>query len=211
LANLSHIIPLLPGFIIGLTVHEFCHAWAANRLGDSTARDQGRMTLNPIAHLDLFGTLALVLAGFGWAKPVPVDASRLRSPRGDMALIAIAGPFSNLVLAVLIAFGLRAFAAFGGGSLLLSSTVAVQVIVQAVWINVVLAVFNLIPLPPLDGSRILAAVIPESWNRGYDQMERFGPMILIGLFVLAGAAGISVFSRIIMPVANPILRFLLGL
>ncbi len=211
--NYSNILSLLPGFIIGLTFHEFSHAYVATRLGDSTARDMGRLTLNPIAHLDLFGTLMLVFAGFGWAKPVPVNATLLRSPRRDMAMIALAGPVSNVVLALLIGFGLRAaypdgFSAAQTASSLTSTMIWITV--QAVWINVILAAFNLIPIPPLDGSRILAGIVPEHWNRGYEQFERIGPMLLLGLVLLASFSGISIFNRLVSPIARPLLSFILG-
>ncbi len=212
MTNYSNILSLLPGFIIGLTFHEFSHAYVATRLGDPTARAMGRLTLNPIAHLDLFGTLMLVFAGFGWAKPVPVDVSQLRSPRRDMAFIALAGPVSNVVLALLIGLGLRiaypeGFAAAQSSSL---TSTMIWICVQAVWINVILAAFNLIPIPPLDGSRILAGIVPEQWNRGYEQFERIGPMLLIGLVLLASFSGISIFNRLVSPIARPLLSFILG-
>jgi Zn-dependent protease len=206
-SNTLRIITLIPGFVLGLTLHEFSHALVAVRLGDPTARQLGRLSLNPLRHLDLFGSLMLILAGFGWAKPIPVDARYLRSPRRDMAMIALAGPLSNLVLAVVLAMMLRLVLAAGGTS---SSSVLILLLVQAVWINLVLAVFNLIPLPPLDGSRIVAGVVPEQWNRGYDQLERFGPMILLALVLAANLTGVSVLSRFIMPVANPLFNLLMG-
>lgn len=212
MTNYSNILSLLPGFIIGLTFHEFSHAYVANRLGDPTARAMGRLTLNPIAHLDLFGTLMLVFAGFGWAKPVPVDASQLRSPRRDMAIIALAGPVSNVVLALLVGLGLRAVfpAGFAAAQTSSLASTAVWICVQAVWINVILAAFNLIPIPPLDGSRILAGIVPEHWNHGYEQFERIGPMLLIGLVLLASFSGISIFNRLVSPIARPLLSFILG-
>ncbi len=211
--NFQNIISLLPGFIIGLTIHEFSHAYVATRLGDPTARSMGRLTLNPIAHLDLFGTLMLVFAGFGWAKPVPVDANHLRSPRRDMAFIAFAGPLSNVLLAMAVGVGLRlaypdGFLSTQGGSAV--ATTMVWVAVQAVWINVILAAFNMIPIPPLDGSRILAGIVPEHWNRGYEQFERIGPMLLLGLVLLASFSGISIFSKLVSPIARPLLVFVLG-
>jgi Zn-dependent protease len=209
----TDILMIVPGFVAGLTFHEFSHAWMANRLGDNTARSLGRLSLNPLAHLDLMGSLMLIFVGFGWAKPVPVNGANLQHPRRDMALIALAGPASNLLMALTIAV----FIQLGIGNLqaAVASSGAVGVIVliavQAVWINVILAVFNLIPLPPLDGSRILAGVVPESWNRGYDKLERYGPFILLGLFLLASLTGVSIFGRIVSPVAHPIVNLLLGL
>ncbi len=208
--NFSHILPLIPGFILGLTIHEFSHAWVADRLGDSTARRMGRLTLNPLAHLDLFGSLMLVFAGFGWAKPVPVDFGALRSPRRDMALIAVAGPVANVILAAALALALRALMPGGPSVPGLLPEGALIVFMQGIWINVILAVFNLIPVPPLDGSRIVAGLVPDSWNHGYEQFERIGPLLLLGLVLLASITGVSVLSRIIMPVANPVFKLVMG-
>jgi Zn-dependent protease len=212
-SNYSNILSLLPGFIIGLTIHEFSHAYVATRLGDPTARSMGRLTLNPIAHLDFFGTLMLVFAGFGWAKPVPVNVTMLHSPRRDMALIAVAGPVSNVLLALLIGCGLRAVypeglmsAQSGSGA----TATAIWLAVQAVWINIILAAFNMIPIPPLDGSQILAGIVPENWNHGYEQFQRFGPMLLLGLVLIASFSGVSIFNRLVSPIAQPLLSFILG-
>jgi Zn-dependent protease len=211
LQDFSSILTLVPGFVLGLTLHEYSHALAAYRLGDTTAQQMGRLTLNPLAHLDLFGSLMLVFAGFGWAKPVPVNALAFRHPRRDMAIVAVAGPLANVVLATALAMLLRLLLLTGWGTELLQYKLIFTIIASGVWVNVVLAVFNLIPLPPLDGSRILAGVVPPEWNHGYEQMERFGPMILLGLVMLANFAGISVLGRIISPVAQPLYRLLIGL
>lgn len=204
---------MLPGFIVGLTVHEFSHAWVAHRLGDSTARSLGRLTLNPLKHLDFFGTMMLVFVGFGWAKPVPVNMQALKYPRRDMALIALAGPVSNLLIAMVVAalmhISLGELATVLQGAEGISLVVLIAV--QSVFINVVLAIFNLIPLPPLDGSRILAGIVPASWNHGYEQLERYGPFLLLGLFLLASFTGISIFGKIISPVVRPIVNLLLNL
>jgi Zn-dependent protease len=196
----------IPGFIVGLTLHEFSHALAATRLGDPTARAAGRLTLNPLAHLDLIGALMLLFIGFGWAKPVPVDPHNFRSPRRDMAIVAFAGPLSNLLLATVIGFSLRALGLLSGDA----AEVTVRVAVYAVWINVILAVFNMIPLPPLDGSRIVRGVFPTEWQAGYSTLERFGPIILFGLMLLANFTGISIFGRVITPVALPVVQWILG-
>jgi Zn-dependent protease len=209
--DFSYILTIVPGFILGLTLHEFSHAWVAYRLGDTTAQRMGRLTLNPLAHLDLFGSLMLVFAGFGWAKPVPVDSSQMRYPRRDMAFVALAGPVSNLLLAIAIALCLKILLMVGLKDMLFQNETILIVIARAVWINVVLAVFNLIPLPPLDGSRILAGIVPEEWNHGYEQMERYGPILLLGLVMLASFTGVSILSRIIMPVADPIYKLIMGM
>ncbi|MBU0509997.1 site-2 protease family protein [bacterium] len=207
--NYTQILLLLPGFVIGLTVHEFFHAWTAARLGDPTAKTMGRLTLNPLRHLDFFGSLMLVFIGFGWAKPVPVDPRYFRSPYRDMAMVAVAGPLSNLGLGIAFAFLLRLSVLF------MDPTAAslpwpLMVLAQAVWINIVLAIFNLIPIPPLDGSRIVSGFIPERWARGYERFERIGPLLFIAVVLLANFADVSVFGRIIMPVAQPLFRLFVG-
>jgi Zn-dependent protease len=209
LLNLTEILTLAPGFIFGLTFHEFSHAFVASRLGDPTARNMGRLTLNPLAHLDLIGSLMLVFVGFGWAKPVPVDAHYLHSPRRDMALIAIAGPVSNVIFAIGCSILLHGLAV---GSLLAGSgagQIIVTLFLQAIWINIILAVFNIIPVPPLDGSRILAGIVPEQWNHGYEQFERVGPLFLFGIILLGSLTGVSIFSRIIMPLAEPVYKLVM--
>lgn len=197
----------IPGFVLGLTLHEFSHAFTAFRLGDPTARNMGRLTLNPLAHLDLLGSIMLLVVGFGWAKPVPVDASHFRSPRAGMAAVAFAGPLSNILLAALIGFLFRLSFAEASGAL---PEVWVKIIVYAVWINIILALFNMIPVPPLDGSRILRSVVPDAWQAGYSNFEKFGPMVLFALLLVANLTGISIFGRIINPAAQPLVRLILG-
>ena len=207
--NLTDILTLAPGFIFGLTFHEFSHAAVASRLGDPTARNMGRLTLNPLAHLDVIGSLMLVFVGFGWAKPVPVDANYLRSPRRDMALIAMAGPVANIILAIACSIALHGLligSLLGGSS---AAEIIVTLFVQAIQINIILAVFNIIPVPPLDGSRILAGIVPENWNHGYEQFERVGPFFLFGLVLLGSLTGVSILSRIIMPLAEPVYKLVM--
>jgi Zn-dependent protease len=210
LEKLTAILLLLPGFVAGLTVHEFSHAYVANRLGDPTARSLGRLTLNPLAHLDLIGSIMLMVAGFGWAKPVPVNAAYLRSPRTDMVWIAAAGPVSNLILAFLLGMTANLLFVLDGEAQSGMSSVLALILLQGIWINVILALFNLLPFPPLDGSRILAGFVPQKWNQGYEQFERIGPMILLGLFLLASLSGVSLFGRLLNPVAEPIFRWFAG-
>jgi Zn-dependent protease len=145
----------IPGILLGLTVHEFSHAWTAYKLGDTTAKDLGRITLNPLKHIDPIGFLFILFAGFGWAKPVQFTPSVLTRPRRDKALIAAAGPFSNLILGIILIFGLKGLfrLGFGGGSPAAESILFA--IYYAAVINFGLFVFNLIPIPPLDGSHIV--------------------------------------------------------
>jgi Zn-dependent protease len=154
----QRIIYFLPGVILGLTVHEFCHAFCAYKLGDSTARDQGRLTLNPIKHIDLIGLLFIVFAGFGWAKPVQFNPENLKNFRRDKAMIAAAGPLSNLVLGILLCFVIRAMMHYNINSSIEVSNFSItliRVLYFTASINFGLFVFNLLPIPPLDGSHIV--------------------------------------------------------
>lgn len=195
--------------IIGITVHEFSHAVVAYRMGDHTARHLGRLTLNPIAHLDPIGSLMLLLAGFGWGKPVPVNALALRGNiyRG-MALVSIAGPFSNIVVAALTGLFFKAeilpwpftkFALILGGPIEL---LAAQFLATLVFFNLVLAFFNLIPLSPLDGSKVLPAFLPRNLSTAYDRLEAWGPGILLCVIGLDLFLRIGILSRIILPPVN---------
>jgi Zn-dependent protease len=190
--------------LASLSIHEAAHAWTADRLGDPTARMLGRITLNPLAHIDWIGTVLFPLVALfsglpliGWAKPVPVNFHNLRSPRRDFAIVAAAGPASNLVLAVLAA-GILAVTVGALGS----STV-VAVLYRAVVLNVMLAVFNMIPVPPLDGGNVIGGFVPESVARLIDQMRPWGFLILYAL-MFSGVLGTVVF-----PVANAIASRLL--
>jgi Zn-dependent protease len=185
LPSIQELVIVIPVFLLALTIHEFAHGWVANRLGDPTARLQGRLTLNPLAHLDIIGTIAIVLIGFGWAKPVPVDARYLRNPRRDMILISAAGPASNLVLAVLTAFCLQTIP---WGQLLTQQSAwlivpMASVLRTSVSVNVILAVFNLLPVPPLDGGRIVSGLLPLRQAFLYSRLEPYGFMIIFLLFI----------------------------
>jgi Zn-dependent protease len=167
-------IAFVIAIILGITVHEFMHAYTATRLGDDTARLLGRLSLNPMAHLDPFGTLLIVLAGFGYGKPVPFNESRLRSALGVSA-VALAGPFANLVLAFVCAIPLR----FGDAEMLDG---AYGTVLEAiVFYNCILAIFNLIPIPPLDGSNVVYGLLPPQQKYSWRSYQQYGPMILLAL------------------------------
>ncbi|MBN1212391.1 MAG: site-2 protease family protein [candidate division Zixibacteria bacterium] len=173
-----------PAILFSLTVHEFFHAWTALKFGDTTARDLGRLTLNPLAHLDLFGTIMMFASGFrfGWAKPVPVNPMNLRNHRVADFWISIAGPLSNMGLGLI--FGLI-FRMLDNMAIHVPEAV-VMFLFFMVMINVSLAFFNLIPVFPLDGSHILRSILPERYENTLDQLDRIGPFILIILILVGG-------------------------
>lgn len=203
---------LAPSILLGLTLHEFAHAWTAFRLGDPTARDRGRLTLNPIKHLDLIGTIMLFVVHFGWAKPVPVNASYFRNPRRDLLLVSLAGPFSNLLLAIVASLVIRMIWPNGPESV---ATVGLErisfvMLLMAILINVSLAIFNMLPIPPLDGSRLLEALVPERWLPKYRIFERYSMMALFLLFILSYLFNLSIFGSILIPTVNFFTTLLVG-
>lgn len=191
LPSLQSMALMLPAIILGLTFHEFAHGWVADRLGDRTARDLGRLTINPVAHVDPVGLILLFLAGFGWAKPVPVNPNNFKGDmRRGMLLVSLAGPATNILLAVASAVILGIFAG-------LRLPYFREIMLYMIQINVVLGIFNLIPIPPLDGSKILAGILPGRQNWLY-QLETYGAIILIVL-VFTGAIGI-IFKIFVHPI-----------
>lgn len=191
--------------LASLTVHECAHAWTADRLGDPTARLLGRVSLNPIVHIDLLGTIVLPLLAIfsglpilGWAKPVPVNTHQLRQPKRDFMFIAAAGPASNLVLAVLAAIVFRA-----GGGIEATGGSGTGLLIMAVQINVLLAVFNMLPVPPLDGGNVLAGLLPDRMAGLLYGLRTYGFIILYALMLT------GVLSRLIMPPTLTLMRLLL--
>lgn len=193
--------------LTSMPIHEWAHAWTAYQLGDDTAARRGRLTINPLAHLDPVGTIALVFAGYGWGKPVPVAPYRLRgNMRASWALVSAAGPLSNFVLAILAAIPFRlGWLSYTGGG---SAISLADILLQFILINLGLMVFNLIPFPPLDGSRILAWILPPKAANAMDRLERVGGMgLLLVLFMLSR---FGILSLITQPVFSFLLRALLA-
>lgn len=193
--------------IASLTFHEAAHAWTANKLGDPTARMLGRLSLNPAVHVDLIGTIVFPLMAMltgipliGWAKPVPVDTRHLQHPRRDFAVVAAAGPISNLILA---AAGAAAFLAWDANAASSSSELLATSLIRFVLLNVLLAVFNMIPVPPLDGGNVLMGILPESMAVAVDKLRPWGFLLLYAL-MLSG-----LLSAIIFPVQRAVLNALL--
>ncbi|RKY34788.1 MAG: site-2 protease family protein [Candidatus Omnitrophota bacterium] len=176
----------LPAFLIALVVHEYAHGFIAHKLGDDTAKKMGRLTMNPLAHIDFFGTILLPLflivtsspVVFGWAKPVPVNFYKLRNPKRDMIWVGIAGPVANFITALFFFLVLKLQ--------LITSIGFFNFCVKVVLINLVLGLFNLIPIPPLDGSRILTGLLPLKLAKQYMRFERYGIIVLLILLYLLG-------------------------
>jgi Zn-dependent protease len=192
-------VAFIVAIVLGITVHEFMHAYAAHRLGDDTGRLMGRMTLNPLAHFDLFGTLLLVVAGFGYGKPVPFNESRLRST-SSVALVALAGPAANFVIAALCAIPLR----FGTAATV--GDAYQEILLYVVYFNCVLGIFNLVPIPPLDGSNVVYGLLPPRQQYTWRQFQQYGPMLLLLLLFL----GQRILFQIVFGPAQALANLLVG-
>jgi Zn-dependent protease len=218
LSTIQKIVIMAPPLIFAIVLHEVAHGWIANKLGDNTARSMGRLTLNPISHIDLFGTIIMPLLlfvatngkmVFGYAKPVPINPYNFKNPKKDMALSSLAGPGVNVIMALIFSFLLRVavppleplIPKASWDSIALPITLMLG---YGVVINIVLAVLNLIPIPPLDGSRVAYWLLPDKPAAAYYRLEPYGTLILMAL-ILFGVLG-----KIMMPVLRPILSLLLG-
>jgi Zn-dependent protease len=204
--------------VIAIVFHEVAHGLVAKRLGDNTAEERGRLTFNPIKHVDPFGTviLPLLLAishapVFGWAKPVPVDYGRLRNPRRDMVLVALAGPGMNLLLALLGAIVLAATLSLSSDPNGLATTLIAGNALNFVLINLFLAVFNLLPIPPFDGGHVVQGLLPPPLARRFGRIGRYSLLVLMILLLVLPALGINIVGHLVSPIVDGLARGLLGL
>lgn len=191
---------MTPVILFSLTVHEYSHGRMALRLGDDTAQRLGRLSFNPLRHLDILGVLFFYFVGFGWAKPVPVDPRNFEHPRRDMMYVAIAGPLSNIALAVCCSFFIR----------LISPEFSYLFVILAygIWINVALAIFNMLPMYPLDGSSVLKGMVSQKIAEGMTNLDRFGAFLILGVFLLDHFAQTGILATILMLPINYSVLFL---
>lgn len=200
---LTDLILSVPGLILALTVHEFAHGWVADKMGDPTARYNGRLSLNPLDHMDLFGTICLLFFHFGWAKPVPINPRNFRNRRLGTVAVSLAGPVSNFLLALIMGFIFGAVVKFVPVGML--REFLVEITLYAIIMNIGLMVFNLIPIPPLDGSKILMEFLPPKYKFKMYSIERYFSIILLVL----------VYTGILTPVlsffSNKIFTFIITL
>ncbi|MDY0189645.1 MAG: site-2 protease family protein [Desulfuromonas sp.] len=194
--------------LLAVTIHEVAHGYVADRFGDPTARLLGRLTLNPVRHLDPVGTLALLFVGFGWARPVPVNFANLRNPKKNMLWVALAGPGANMLLAMASALLLQTIGFIDGSLPFNIAGVTKPLAMMAafsLYINVILSVFNLVPIPPLDGGRILSAMLPNRYSAILSRIEPFGFMLVIALVFFT-----DIWSTVLGPIILSIVSILAG-
>jgi len=199
--TIQQIILLGPPFLLALTFHELAHGYVAWRLGDPTAKNAGRLTMNPLKHLDPLGVIAFVIMKIGWAKPVPVDPRYFKDPQKGMLLVALAGPGANVLLAIASAVLVQVLIRLPAVIPMFILQPLAGMLVASVWINIMLAVFNCLPIPPLDGSKVLMGILPHEAARTYARLEPFGFIVLLALF----------YTGIIPRIIGPIISFANGL
>ncbi|MEE4261358.1 MAG: site-2 protease family protein [Desulfobacteraceae bacterium] len=212
--NLSTLLLLAPPILIALTFHEFAHAYAAYRYGDDTAKQLGRLSLNPLRHLDPLGTIMIFLVHFGWAKPVPVNPYRLKNPRKDMLWISAAGPLANIILALASGLMLRFLLAIKGTPDAHAGTAMelfVFMVIMSLQINLALAIFNILPIAPLDGSKILSGLLPVGFAKFMGVLERYGPFFLIGLIIIGRVTDVPILGSLIWPFVDFLSKLFAGI
>lgn len=204
--NLDLFILRIPAILLALTIHEFAHGWMAMKLGDPTARDAGRLTLNPVAHLDVIGALMLLWGPFGWAKPVPVNGYYFKKPKRDIFLVSAAGPVSNVLLAIVIGSVHRLLMVYSP-ALVNSVPHLQQFLYLTILLNLGISFFNLLPIPPLDGSKILLSILPDKWIPGYLEKTKHLPLIFMGLLIFDWVMNKPFFSKYIFMFFDPYQSF----
>jgi len=210
---ITTIIIQLPILLITLTIHEFSHGFVAYMLGDDTAKRAGRLTLNPVSHIDPIGLIMLFIARIGWAKPVPINPYNFRDYKRDTALTAAAGPAANFVMAILLSIIFNFLKKMNPELLYLggASAFGVSLLLYAIMINLALGLFNLLPIPPMDGSKILGGFLSDEAYAKYTARERQGAQILMGILMISYVFRLNLIGSIIMPPLNFLLKLLTGL
>jgi Zn-dependent protease len=198
------IIPIL----FAITIHEFSHGYAAYRLGDDTAKMAGRLTLNPLKHLDPLGTIMLFIAHIGWARPVPINPYNFNDIKRDTALVSLAGPGANFASAIVFSL---IFNLFNPTAYTLQTTPFLMLLYFFIFINVALGLFNLLPIPPLDGSKIFGALLPDRLYFRYQQFEARGGMLLILIIIIGSILGLNIIGSVILPPLNFFMKLLTGI
>ena len=188
--NISEWIVRIPVLLFAITIHEYAHGKAALSLGDTTAKDAGRLSLNPLSHIDPLGAISLFLFNFGWAKPVPVNTGYFKNPRRDIIMMALSGPIANIGVALVTGIFIRYF--------ILPSEIYLKVLLYMILMNTGLGLFNLLPLPPLDGSHVLENILPSSTSHRYQQFSRYAPFFLIGLLMLDHFFRVNILGRVLI-------------
>ena len=201
-----NIFGFIIALIIAISVHEFSHALLAYRLGDNTAKNQGRLTLNPKAHLDPMGTIMIVFAGFGWGRPTPVSPWNLRiGEKAGMAVVSVAGPISNLIVALVTGIIFQFYMNSGSDSIQVA-----RILLTVIQLNLVLAIFNLLPIAPLDGFKIVLGLLPRDAALSFAKTERYGMMILVLVIMGDVFLNIGILGRVISPVISFLMRLVIG-